>query len=55
MFAKYFGRVPERPNGTDCKSVVSDFVGSNPASPTILIESPIFRAFFGVIIALGTN
>ena len=30
----YYGRVPERPNGTDCKSVVSDFVGSNPASPT---------------------
>ena len=34
MFAKYFGRVPERPNGTDCKSVVSDFGGSNPPLPT---------------------
>ena len=29
-----YGRVPERPKGTDCKSVVSDFGGSNPPSPT---------------------
>ena len=29
-----YGRVPERPKGTDCKSVVTDFSGSNPLSPT---------------------
>ena len=29
-----YGRVPERPKGADCKSVVSDFGGSNPPSPT---------------------
>ncbi|MGN0500115.1 MAG: hypothetical protein ACI4HK_03105, partial [Ruminococcus sp.] len=25
---------PERPKGADCKSVVTDFGGSNPPSPT---------------------
>ena len=28
------GRVPERPMGADCKSVVDDFEGSNPSPPT---------------------
>ena len=28
------GWVPERPKGADCKSVVSDFGGSNPPPPT---------------------
>ena len=28
------GRFPERPKGADCKSVVSDFGGPNPPSPT---------------------
>ena len=30
----YFGRIPERPNGADCKSAVYDFGGSNPSAPT---------------------
>jgi hypothetical protein len=30
------GGVPERPKGADCKSVVSDFSGSNPLTSTIL-------------------
>ena len=30
----FYGRVPERPNGTDCKSVDYVFDGSNPSSPT---------------------
>ena len=29
-----YGRVPEWPKGTDCKSVVSDFGGSNPPPST---------------------
>ena len=29
-----YGRFPEWPKGADCKSVVSDFGGSNPPSPT---------------------
>ena len=29
-----YGWVPERPKGTDCKSVVSDFGGSNPPPST---------------------
>ena len=29
-----FGRIPEWPNGTDCKSVGSAFGGSNPPPPT---------------------
>ena len=27
------GRIPERPKGADCKSVVDDFEGSNPSPP----------------------
>ena len=29
-----FGGFPERPKGADCKSVVTDFGGPNPPSPT---------------------
>ena len=29
-----YGRFPEWPKGTDCKSVVYDFGGSNPPPPT---------------------
>ena len=29
-----FGSVPKWPKGADCKSVVSDFGGSNPPAPT---------------------
>ena len=29
-----YGGIPERPKGADCKSVVTDFGGSNPPSPT---------------------
>ena len=30
----YYGWVPERPKGADCKSVVDDFEGSNPSPST---------------------
>ena len=30
----FYGGIPERPKGADCKSVVTDFAGPNPASPT---------------------
>ena len=30
-----YGGIPERPKGADCKSVVTDFGGPNPPSPTI--------------------
>ena len=33
-FIGFYGWVPERPKGADCKSVVYDFGGSNPPSPT---------------------
>ena len=29
-----YGGIPERPKGADCKSVVTDFGGPNPPSPT---------------------
>ena len=32
MSIKY-GQIPEWPKGTDCKSVVNDFGGSNPPPP----------------------
>ena len=31
---KIHGRVPERPKGADCKSVVTDYDGSNPSPST---------------------
>ena len=43
-----YGGIPERPNGADCKSVVTDFGGSNPPSPTkerLLKSSRSFFAF----------
>ena len=33
-FKVKFGQIPERPNGSDCKSDVFDFGGSNPPLPT---------------------
>ena len=35
----FYGGIPERPKGADCKSVVTDFAGPNPASPTIKNET----------------
>ncbi len=35
---KYSGGVPERPKGTDCKSVGEAFGGSNPPPTTILMS-----------------
>ena len=41
-----YGGIPERPKGADCKSVVTDFAGPNPASPTIAkTESEVTRFF----------
>ena len=38
--ASEYGGIPEWPKGADCKSVVSDFGGSNPPSPTKNSEHP---------------
>ena len=38
----FYGGIPERPKGADCKSVVTDFAGPNPASPT---KNPRAKAF----------
>ena len=53
---KEYGRIPEWPKGADCKSVVNDFDGSNPSSPTIMVVQKrcnrkkvrFYRAFFVV-------
>ena len=37
-----YGGIPEWPKGADCKSVVSDFGGSNPPSPTIIEQTVVF-------------
>ena len=39
------GRFPERPKGADCKSVVTDFGGPNPPSPTTK-KTSIWMSFF---------
>ena len=41
-----YGRVPEWPKGADCKSVVSDFGGSNPPSPTTPEQSQLCSGVF---------
>ncbi len=41
-----YGGIPERPKGADCKSVVTDFAGPNPASPTIEKDQPLWLVFF---------
>ena len=51
-----YGWIPEWPKGADCKSVVTDFGGSNPPSPTIMVVQKrcnrkkvrFYRAFFVV-------
>ena len=40
-----YGGIPERPKGADCKSVVTDFAGPNPASPTIRKNRPLRSVF----------
>ena len=47
MHRREYGGIPERPNGADCKSVVFDFGGSNPPTPTK--KSTHLGAFFGGI------
>ena len=44
-----YGGFPERPKGADCKSVVTDFDGSNPSSPTNKKASSIDGAFLLVL------
>ena len=43
--APLYGGIPERPKGADCKSVVTDFAGPNPASPTITRNRPLWSVF----------
>ena len=42
-FHNLYGGIPEWPKGADCKSVVSDFGGSNPPSPTRQLEPNALR------------
>ena len=34
----FFGRIPERPKGTDCKSAANCFGGSNPPPSSLLLN-----------------
>ena len=45
---KIYGGIPERPKGADCKSVVTDFAGPNPASPTIKKDESLRLVFLYV-------
>ena len=44
-----YGRVPERPKGADCKSVVTDYDGSNPSPSTKQKDS------YGCLFAWSNN
>ncbi len=39
------GSVPERPKGADCKSVVNDFAGPNPATPITKRDTKLVSLF----------
>ena len=55
-WATICGGVPERPKGADCKSVVTDFGGSNPPSPTtIRPKTRFFKRVFGVFRLYSNN
>ena len=41
-----YGGFPERPKGADCKSVVTDFGGPNPPSPTNKKRTFVYRQMF---------
>ena len=41
-----YGGFPERPKGADCKSVVDDFGGPNPPSPTNKNRTFVYRQMF---------
>ncbi len=43
-----YGRFPEWPKGTDCKSVVYDFDGSNPSPPTKDLDTFTVSILFSV-------
>ena len=43
------GGIPERPKGADCKSVVTDFAGPNPASPTKTRNRVLVARFFVMV------
>ena len=45
-FELLYGGFPERPKGADCKSVVTDFGGPNPPSPTKKKEMALAVSFF---------
>ena len=51
----FYGGIPERPKGADCKSVVTDFAGPNPASPTIEKDQPLWLVFFYGAEAVGNS
>ena len=54
-----YGGIPERPKGADCKSVVTDFAGPNPASPTkirkLLLSDFFFCNCFSPFLYTSTN
>ena len=50
---KFYGGIPERPKGADCKSVVTDFAGPNPASPTITKNRVLATRFFVMLRKAG--
>ena len=50
-----YGGVPEWPKGADCKSVVSDFGGSNPPSPTIKETSFVYHGKRRFFLRFGAN
>ena len=50
-----YGRFPEWPKGADCKSVVADFGGPNPPSPTKIETYPCGMSLFCLVMVEMRN
>ena len=50
-----YGRFPEWPKGADCKSVVADFGGPNPPSPTKIEAYPCGMSLFCLVMVEMRN
>ena len=53
MWSEQFGKLPKRPKGSDCKSDVSDFTGSNPVLATMTAATELLTLATSIAVAGG--
>ena len=53
MWPEHIGKLPKRPKGSDCKSDVSDFTGSNPVLATMTAISALLELATSIAVTAG--